>query len=349
MSNKWMKQMQSMEGAIDKEYDPFLVENVLHSPSPSLNWIFGKGSGIPYGYSAIFYGEPKAGKSLASYLFTSQMHKDHPDGICIRFDTEMRADAQLSPIWGIDSDRFMAFNVNDPKMIYDRISNEIADLCEAGMPVKMIIIDSLQGMKGVKRMGKDSVADHLMGDDALTHGIGLKNILPIIRKYKIALICTSHVRANLDAGMYGPKKKMAGGWAQKHFFEYFIEVAKNNAGKDKIEDTAGGVDFRGKKEILGHKIKVKMVDSSVGIQGRSGEFTLSYEKGLVNVGEEIATLAKAMKLVEMPNNRTYIVGDKKYTSKADFNEALEKDKELQKDLLEKIYARDNKPYEATEE
>jgi hypothetical protein len=342
MANKWMQQLQKMDGAVDAEYNPFLKENVCRSPSPSLNWIFGKGAGIPYGYSAIFYGEPKAGKSLASYLFTSQMHKDTEDGICIRFDTEMRADAQLDPMWGIDTDRYIAYNVNDPQKIYDRISNELGDMIEQGMPVKMIIIDSLQGMKGVKRMGKDSVADHLMGDDALTHGIGLKNILPIIRKHKIALICTSHIRANLDAGMYGPKKKMAGGWAQKHFFEYFVEVSKNNSSADKIEDKEGGNDFRGKKEILGHKIKVKMADSSVGIQGRSGEFTLEYKRGLVNVGEEIAVLAKKYKLVEMPNNRTYIVGEKKYTSKADFVQALEEDQELSELLLEQIYEQDLK-------
>lgn len=339
MANKWMQKLQKMEGAVQEGYSPFARENVLRSPSPSLNWIFGKGAGLPYGYSAIFYGPPKSGKSLASYLLASQLHKDTEEGIAIRFDTEMRADAQLDPMWGIDQDRFIAYNVNDPTQIYDRIANELSEMLDQGMPVKLIIIDSLQGMKGVKRMGKDSVADHLMGDDALTHTIGLKNILPIIRKHKIALVCTSHIRANLDAGMYGPKEKMAGGWAQKHFFEYFIEVKKNNASADKIENDEVK-DFRGKKEISGHKIYVKMADSSVGIQGRSGQFTLDYRKGLIGVGEEIATLAKSLNLVEMPNNRTYVVGDKKYTSKADFTSALEEDQELCQSLLEKIYARD---------
>ena len=337
MSN-WMGKLQRMEGAVEKEYEPFAPENVLRSPSPSLNWIFGKGSGIPYGYSAIFYGPAKAGKSLASYLLTAQMHKDTEDGICIRFDTEMRADAQVDEMWGIDQDRFMAYNVNDPQLIYDRICNEIKDMLEQGMPLKMIIIDSLTGMKGVKRMGKDSVADHLMGDDAQTHTIGLKNILPIIRKYKIALICTSHIRANLDAGMYGPKEKMAGGYAQKHFFEYYVEVKRDNSAASKIENENIGKDFRGNKERIGHKIYVKMADSSMGSgTGRTGQFTLDYKRGLINVGEEIATLAKQYNLVEMPNNRTYIVGDKKYTSKADFWKALEEDKELSEQLLKSIY------------
>ena len=340
MANKWMEKLQKMDGAIDKQYNPFAKENVLRSPSPSLNWIFGKGSGIPFGYSAIFYGPPKAGKSLASYLMASQLHKDDPEAIVIRFDTEMRAEAQVDDMWGIDDERFVAFNVNDPQEIYDRIANEFKPMIEAGAPIKMIIIDSLNGMKGVKRMGKDSVADHLMGDDALTHGIGLKNILPVVRKHKIALLCTSHIRANFDAGMYGPKEKMAGGFAQKHFFEYFIEVKRDGSSKTKIEDRDGGNDFRGKKEMTGHRIFVKMAESSIGVAGRSGAFTLDYKKGLINVGEEIATLAKKYELVEMPNNRTYIVGENKYTSKADFNQALEENKELAEQLLEQIYAKD---------
>ena len=92
--------------------------------------------------------------------------------------------------------------------------------------------------------------------------------------------------------------------------------------------------------MVGHKIYVKMTESSVGVAGRSGQFTLTYDKGLTDVGEEIATLAKSLNLVKMPNNRTYVVGDNKYTSKADFNKALEEDKELQQRLLEQIYNKD---------
>lgn len=339
MANDWMKKLSKMEGAA-QDYNPFAKENILRSPSPSLNWVFGKGSGLPFGYSAIFYGPPKAGKSLGSYLMTAQLHRDFPDAIAIRFDTEMRADAQVDDMWGIDNDRFMAYNVNDPTEIYDRISNELSDMLDQGMPLKLIVIDSLQGMKGVKRMGKDSVADHLMGDDALTHGTGLKNILPIIRKHKIALICTSHIRSNFDAGMYGPKDKMAGGWAQKHFFEYYLKVTRNNQAATKIESEEFK-DVKGKKELTGHRIFVQMAESSVGVAGRTGQFTLDYKKGLVNVEEEVFELAKNLNLVERPNNRTYIMDDVKYTSKQDFIDAL-KNEELASKIVEKAYARDLK-------
>lgn len=337
--SKWMKQLNNMEGAVDKEYNPFAVENVLRSPSPSLNWIFGKGAGLPFGYGAILYGPPKSGKSLVSNLLVGGLHDQDSEAIAIKFNTEMREGGQMEDYWGVDQDRYMAYDVNEPQYIFDRIKNEILPMVEQGMPLKLIIIDSLQGIQGVKESNRESITGHLIGDHAKTIGDGLKAILPVIRRHKIALVCTSHIRANLDAGMYGPKEKMGGSWAQKHFFEYFIEVKKDGSSASKIEDDTVK-DFRGKKQQVGHKIFVKMAESSVGVHGRSGQFTLSYDEGLINTEEEIAVLAKSMNLVEMPNNRTYIVGDKKYTSKADFFKGLQEDTELANELLEKIYSKE---------
>lgn len=337
MANKWMKQLSSMEGAVDKEYNPFAEENVLKSTSPSLNWTFGKGSGLPFGYGVILYGPPKSGKSLISNLFAGALHKQDPEAMAMKFNTELREAGQMSDYWGIDQDRYIAYDVNEPELIFDRIKNEIKPMLDEGMPLKLIIIDSLQQIQGVKQGNRESMTHHIMGDKARTIQDGLELILPIIRRHRIALICTAHIRANFDAGMYGPKERMSGGHAQKHYFEYFMEVKKDGSAESKIEDDSIK-DFKGKKEIIGHKIFVKMSESSVGVAGRTGQFTLSYDKGLINTAEEIATLAKTLNLVEMPNNRTYIVGDKKYSSKAEFFQALEQDEELAQSLLKKIYA-----------
>lgn len=346
--NKWMKELQSMEGAVDREYNPFLRENVVRSNSPSLNWIFGKGAGIPLGYSAVFFGEPKAGKSLISNLFAGALHQQDREGMVIKFNTEMREEGQMAPYWGIDPDRYIAFNVNKAEDIFDRIVKDISGMVEDGMPLRMIIIDSLQGIQGMREAQADSVTNQQIGDNALTIQKGLKAILPVIRKHRIALIATSHVRANLDAGMYGPKQKMAGSWAQKHFFEYFVEVKRDNSKEGKM-DALGNLfvnedvkDFKGNQERTGHKIYVTMAESSTGVSGRSGEFTLNYTNGLVNTEEEVFNIAKNLGLVEQPNNRTYIVDGKSFTSKADFYNALREDSNLSSQIIEKAYARDMK-------
>ena len=347
MSNKWMKQLQKMEGAVDKEYNPFAPENVLKFPSPSFNWIFGKGSGLPFGYGVLLYGPPKSGKSLLSNLAAGGLHAQDPEAIVMKFNSEMREAGQMEDYWNVDQDRYIAYDVNEPELIFDRIKNEVLPMVQDGMPLKLIIIDSLQGIQGVKESNRDSVTNHLMGDHAKTIQDGLKAILPAIRRHRIALICTAHIRGNMDAGQYAPKEKMAGGWAQKHYFEYFVEVKRDNSAESKKSITGEAFetdakDFRGKKEKTGHKIYVKMTDSSVGTgSGRSGQFTLNFEKGLVNTEEEIFELAKNLNLIERPNNRTYIVDGKKYDSKGAFATAIKEDKDLRDQLLAKIYERDN--------
>lgn len=335
--SKWMKQLNKMEGAVDKEYNPFAPENVLKSTSPSLNWTFGKGCGLPFGYGALLYGPPKSGKSLVSNLFVGALHKSDPEAIALKFNTEMRESGQMEDYWGVDQDRYMAYDVNEPEYIFDRIKNEILPLVQDGMPLKLIIIDSLQGIQGVKEANRESMTNHIMGDHAKTVQDGLKMILPVIRRHKIALICTAHIRGNFDAGMYGPKEKMAGGWAQKHYFEYFVEVKRDGSSASKIENDAVK-DFRGKKEMVGHKIYVKMAESSVGVAGRTGQFTLNYAQGLVNTEEEILELSKNLNLVERPNNRTYIVGDQKFNSRDEFLAAIKEQEGLRNQLLDAVYA-----------
>jgi RecA/RadA recombinase len=336
--NKWMKQLQSLDGAVNADQDL----QVLKSPSPSLNWIFGKNGGIPLGSSAVFYGPQKSGKSLASYLYAGYIHRTDPEAMVVRFDTEMRSMFQMRGNWGIDYNRFMAFDTNNPIEIFDQISGPINAMVQEGMPLKLIIIDSLTALAGLREQDADSIAKAQMGDRAAAVTKGLKQILPIIRRNKIALIATSHLRANFDAGLYGPKEKAALSWSEKHFFEHFIEVKKDGSSEgksdilgNKLENDAVK-DFRGNKEITGHKIYVKMAENSLGVAGRSGEFTIDYTKGLINVHEEVFCLAVNNNLVERPNNRTYIFDGASFSSKADFVNAIKDNEELQAKLLQKI-------------
>lgn len=341
--SKWMKQLQKMEGAVDREYNPYLPGNYIQTKSPSLNWTFSKSPGLPFMEFLLLWGEPKSGKSIICNSFIAGLHAMDPEAIAIKFDTEMREVGHVEDFWGIDEERLVAYNANEPEFIFDRIKNEIHPMLQDGAPIRLIVIDSLRNIAGVKQSNADSVTNHQMGDKAMTIQKGLEAIMPVLRRNKVALICTEHVRGNLDAGMYGPKLKMGGGWHEKHTFEYYMKVSRNNRKAETHVSASGekfesdNKDFKGNKEVTAHKIFVQMNESSRGVAGRTGQITFDYRKGIINTEEEVFELAKNLNLVERPNNRTYMLGDQKFNSKGEFIQAIAENEELKSLLISKAY------------
>lgn len=348
MANKWLKELKKYDDAVKYEYDSFAPENCLYTPSPYANWIFAnKSHGVPKNASVLFFSEPKAGKSLMIYAMIMEMQKRDPEGIAIYFNTEMRGQLQHGVFPGLDRDRMVIYDTNDPVEIFDRVETDIKAMVQDGMPLRMIAVDSLTNIGGIKRLAADSVSQHLMGDQALTLQNGLSKLVPFCKRNGILLIGTSQMRANLDAGSYGPKEKMAAQWATKHAFEYFVSLKKAGSAEDKA-DIEGKTfeddikDARGNKLVNGHKVYVKMEASSIGQSGRAGVFTLSYDEGIVNQHEEIFFLAKALGIMKTENNRTYFFGNEKFNGKKEAAQAIRDNPELQKLIMSEILKMDAK-------
>lgn len=348
MANKWLKELKKYDDAVKYDYDSFAPENCLYTPSPYANWIFAnKSHGIPKNASVLFFSEPKAGKSLMIYAMIMEMQKRDPEGIAIYFNTEMRGQLQHGVFPGLDRDRMVIYDTNDPVEIFDRVENDIRAMVQDGMPLRILAVDSLTNVAGVKRLATDSVANHLMGDSALTLQNGLSKLVPFCKRNNIMLIGTSQMRANLDAGSYGPKEKMAAQWATKHAFEYFVSLKKAGSADDKA-DIEGKTfeddikDARGNKLVNGHKVYIKMEASSIGQSGRAGVFTLSYDEGIINQHEEIFFLAKAAGILKTENNRTYFYGDNKFNGKKEAAIAIRDNAELQKAIMADILKLDEK-------
>src|ERR1700690_1464859 len=233
-NKKIMESLLKEEGAIVERKDPH--QYVIRSPSPSVNHIFGKGYGLPAGYSMVLYGPPKGGKTLLSNAMAGQLHKDDDEAWVAKFDTEMREEGQLSEdqmaTWGIDPDRYIPYMVNRPDQIFDRIEKTLAATIEdKGMKLKLVIIDSVNGIQGRRSMNADSIMTQQIGDNAMTIQEGLKRILPIQRKYRFALILISQIRAQMDIveQMRGNKIKPAISFATQHHCEYYVLVEPNKS------------------------------------------------------------------------------------------------------------------------
>jgi hypothetical protein len=351
MANKWTKFLKQFDDVVKYDYDAFAPENVIHTPSPSVDWIFAnKSMGIPKGTATLFFSEPKAGKSLLIQGIVSEMHKNDPEGIAIIFNTEMRGFVQTGLFKTIDPNRLIIYDTNRPEDIFDRMEREILTLIQEGMPLRIVAIDSLNNIAGTKSMSADrSVNDHLFGDHALTIQRGLQKLMPIIRKHKLNLFASAQIRANVDTNNpYAPKEKMAASWVVKHAFEYYVSVRRANAAEDK-QDIEGNKfenesvkDLRGNKEITGHRIVVKMDQSSIGTAGRAGVFTLDYKNGIINQHEEIFYLGYSTGVIKREGTSNYVFGNLKINGKANFARKIKEDQELANRILEEVRKIDDK-------
>jgi RecA/RadA recombinase len=349
MANKWMKKLRDMEGAILRDYNPFA--HVIRTPSPSVNFSFGKGFGLPRGYSAAFTGPPGGGKSLLLNATIGQLHQDDPEAIAVKFDTEFREDGQLTPQdyakWGIDPDRLVTYADNRPT-IFDTICKDINGMCQEGAPIALIGIDSINAVQGRRFMNQDTIETQQIGDEALTIQTGLKMILPVQRKHHIGLIMTVHVRAEMDAleQKRGNKTRMAASFGMQHHTEYFLYIERNR-NKDAREDLTGKKfedeehgDVAGNGDITAHKIRTMMKKNTMDAQGRYGEFTLEYDKGIVNQHEEVFLLGINRGVIERPNQTMYQFGGKEWKGKEAMITAIKDHPEMQEAILKELQRRD---------
>ncbi len=326
----------------------------IRSPSPSTNFIFGNTHLIPFGASTIFWGPPKGGKSLICNFMIGQLHKDYPDAIAIKFNTEMREKFQMTKhsfkLFGIDPARYYGIDTNTAEGIFDYIDTQVVAACEKGHKIKLIVIDSVTDIVGRRASNATTVMTQQMGDDAATLTAGLRRIRHILRKYDITLLMVAQERAVLDPleVMRGKKTKMAGAYYLQHFAEYFVYVEPNQAAEGKKDllghkfELDGIKDMMGNSENVGHKIKLQMKDSSVGVAKRVGEFTFNKYMGIVNTHEESFRLAVARNVFDRPNNRTYILKDwptkgeeSSWTGKEDCLINIKANTDLQKEIVKR--------------
>ncbi len=297
----WMKKVSTLKGAVNEYRD--IHESVIQTASPSLNFIYGNGWGLPRGYSVMMYGPPKSGKSIITYLMAGGIHRDYPEGWVIKFNTEFREQAQLPPskmpMYGIDQKRWKAVEANNPEFVYNQITGEIDAWCKDGFPLVAVILDSMNGVQGRRQMASEKgVMQQQIGDVAATNKEGLKAVLEVQRRHNFALIMTTHVGIEMDPieQKRGNKFRMGAGIGCQHHGEYFmyVEANRNKAGRADMTGTEfvnpNLKDMNDDADRTAHKIRCVMKDATMGPKGRMGEFTFDYQQGVINQHEEVYLL-----------------------------------------------------------
>lgn len=298
MANKWMEKLTKEFGKAAADM-PKPSDEVVALASPSLNWVVGNG-GITRGKAVCFFGPESGGKSLLAQLLMIQLQKDFPDGICVWFDAEYSFNPEWFAKLGGDTNRLVVRQTNDPTKIFDWIAGEMNEMIQDGCPIVGIAIDSVKSIRYPRDMKTISTKQVQGGSGAAYLGSAFKMILPIIRDNTITTALIQQVYEEMDE-----YKKMSNpyivpdGRALKHFCDYMLEVTRVDTKDGRVEV---GKNIYGGAQQVGHKVRVKGKKNRVGAPFRCGEFTLNYNMGIVNTGEEIYELAKTLGVIYHPIN-----------------------------------------------
>lgn len=355
MASKLMAQLNKLDTTIVERVNPY--STVIETPSPSFNFIFGKGWGLPRGYTMLLYGAPRGGKSVIANMMIAKAQKDYPKSLVIKFDSEMRENLQVTEEdlkkYGIDKSRYSVTSTNDPVKIFDTITKTIEPALQDGEEVSLIVIDSLSSIRGRRDQNSESLETMQIGDKAKTIQDALGRILELQRKHNIALVMTTQVRAEMDPMLQKMAKvKPDAAFGAKHYAEYYVYVEQGIFKSGRVDLLGNSLDdetltdlytvAKGQAERRAHRIAVSMIDSSAGPKARNGEFTFDFQKlQVINQHEEVYLLGTRRGVVERPTNQKYVFGGKEWRSKEDFLNAIKDDGVLANAILTEVKRRDN--------
>lgn len=296
MTNKWMSKLTKDFGVLASEI-PDAKDKIIKMPSPSLNYCVGNG-GILEGKALCLFGPESGGKSLLMQLILAEIQRKDPEAICILFDAEYAFNKDWFKKLGGDTTRLIVRQTNDPLKIFDYMEKEVLEMLQEGLPLKGIAIDSV---KSIRYPGdfKSKTTDITMGGSGAKYlGPALKGLLPIIREYNITTLLVQQVYEELDQfkAMQNPYK-LPDGRALKHFCDYMLQVEKLETKAGRIET---GTTMAGGANQVGHVVRVKSKKNRCGAPYRVAEFSLEYEKGIVDVANELYKLAESLGVLSHP-------------------------------------------------
>ena len=298
MANKWMTQLTRDFGAVASSL-PEPTDSVIVMPSPSLNWAIGNG-GLIEGKAICFFGPESGGKSLLMQLAIIEIQRKHKDAIGVLFDAEFSFNKAWFRKLGGDLDRLYVRQTNDPLQIFDYMYGEMLTMIQDGCPIKAVAIDSVKSIKYPKDNKKQSTDQTMGGGGAPYLGSALKSVTPVIRQNGITCLLVQQVNEEMD-----PMKKLRNpyiipdGRALKHFCDYMAQVEKLDTKAGVVE---AGENIYGGASQVGHKVRIKFKKNRCAAPSRSAQFTLNYDKGIVDIENEIFDLAKSLGVVCHPIN-----------------------------------------------
>lgn len=239
--------------------------NAIPTGSIGLDAALGIG-GVPRGRIIEIYGPESSGKTTLSLHIIAEAQKT--GGICAFIDAEHAMDPEYSKKIGVKIDELL---ISQPDTGEQAL--EIVESLVRSGKLDVIVIDSVAALTPKDEIEGDMGASH-MGKQARLMSQALRKLTAITAKSKTVVIFINQIRMQIGV-MFGNPETTPGGKALKFYTSVRLDIRR-------IAQIKKG------EEIVGGRVRVKVVKNKVAAPFKQTEFDLMYNEGISREGEIIA-------------------------------------------------------------
>ena len=319
-----LQALQATLNKIDKEYGKGTVMRldssaVIDIPSISTGSIalddaLGIG-GVPKGRVVEVYGPESSGKTTLAIHIIAEAQKQ--GGIAAFIDAEHAFDSYYAKNLGVDIDSLL---MSQPD--HGEQALEITDHLIRSGAIDLIVIDSVAALTPRAEI-EGEMGDSRMGLQARLMSQALRKLTASIGKTGTCVIFINQLREKIGV-MFGNPETTTGGNALKFYASVRLDVRRIG----QIKSDA---------DIMGNKIRVKVVKNKVAPPFKKAEFDMMYGKGISKIGE-IIDLGAELEIIKKAGS-WYSYGETKLGQGRDAVKTLfEDNKELADEIEAKIRA-----------
>jgi len=272
--------------------------------------------GLPRGRIIEIYGPESSGKTTLSLHSIAEAQKK--GGICAFVDAEHALDPEYARRIGVKLEELL---ISQPDTGEQAL--EIVESLVRSGNIDMIVVDSVAALTPKDEIEGD-MGQAQMGKQARLMSQALRKLTAITAKSKTIIIFINQIRMQLGV-MFGNPETTTGGKALKFYTSVRLDIRR-------IASIKKG------EEVVGGRVRVKVVKNKVAAPFKTTEFDLLYNEGISREGELIA-LGEKYEIVEKSGN-TYKFGDTKLAVGYDNTRTfLRENKPIANEILKQIRAK----------
>lgn len=260
--------------------------NAIPTGSIGLDAALGIG-GMPRGRIIEIFGPESSGKTTLSLHIVAEAQK--LGGICAFIDAEHAMDPEYAKRLGVRTEELL---ISQPES-GEQALGIVESLVNSGK-MDVIVIDSVAALTPKDEIEGD-MGSHHVGKQARLMSQALRKLTSIVAKSKTVVIFINQIRMQIGV-MFGNPETTPGGKALKFYTSVRLDIRR-------IAQIKKG------EEVMGGRVRVKVVKNKVAAPFRQTEFDLMYNEGISQEGELIA-LGEKMNIIEKSGN-SYTYGDVK--------------------------------------